>query len=474
MKKFMQQILVYSILIGVASSLFAAAPVAEKEKVYPKVHYEIMSNKHLYDDAELSAYVTEVGQRIVDHSDKPNREYNFFVLDDKNVNAFTPGHGLVYINRGLLGLLTSEAQLAGVLAHEIGHDIGGHVKRGKRRRTLGSLGAIAAAVLIGNSGIKRAIDMSNAERFGAFSRELELEADEYGAEYLYRSNYDPAEMLGVLGVLKDYEMFIGRISGGKNKTYHGVFSDHPRSDKRLQEVVLKAGTLPPGENFRGRNEFREVLTGLVYGENYDGNKTKDQARFTHKGLGITFVYPKDWSQFTKGKKIILNNPDKTLQLIITAEKTLDTALSSQEVLTAKYPDELENVEQIHAEEEKDTGTKARKPQQRVAIIFVGSNTYSFQGLAKDNQLSEEQDAALVEIITSFRRASRKDLLPNEVNKVYYRRLEPGETFFSLSANSALGIYTEAHLRLMNGYYPKGEAEPGTYIKLIKKQKKLIK
>ena len=457
---------------SIVSALICFLPVvaigAGDQKTYPKVHYETLQRYSLYDNPELAAYVNKVGQRIVDRSDTPNKEFNFFVLDDKNVNAFTPGQGLIYINRGLMGLLTSEGQLAGVLAHEIGHDVGRHVQRGKTKKTLGDLGAIAAAVLTGNNSTKSALDIANAERFGAYRRELELEADEYAAEYLYRSNYDPAEMLGVLGVLKDNEVFHSRVSGSGRGTYHGVFADHPRTDKRLQEVILKAGTLPPGENFRGREEFRKIMTGVIFGDNYDGNKRKDQERFTHKTLGITFLYPGDWSQTTKGKNIILKDADKSVQLKITVEKTVNKSLASQQVLEAKYPDDLSGIEKMDQEATKDLGTLGRRPQQRVAVVQVGRNTFHFQGIAKNNQLSDEQDQIFVDIIRSFRRASRRDLLPDQVKQIYYKRLEPGETFSSLAKTyRTLGTHTESHYRLMNGYYPRGEAEPGTYIKLVK-------
>jgi len=266
--------------------------------------------------------------------------------------------------------------------------------------------------------------------------------------------------------LKDQSTLMARVQGGGG-SYHGVFSTHPRSDKRLQEVVRSAGKLPPGEAYRGRAAYRKMIDGTVFGTNYTGNKRPDQERFTHKSLGITFVYPDTWSQVTKGKNITLKDEDKTVQLKITIEKTADKSLSSQQVLEAKYPDDLSQVAKIDEQATKDLGTIGRRPQQRVAAIQVGRNTYHLQGIAKNNRLTDEQDAAFVEIIESFRRASRKDLAPDEVKRVYYKRLEPGETFASLAADKTLGKYTEGYLRVMNGYFPTGEPEPGTYIKLVR-------
>ncbi|NNC99106.1 MAG: M48 family metalloprotease, partial [Gammaproteobacteria bacterium] len=432
-----------------------------------KLHQEIIARTPLYDDPELAAYVDRVGQKLAANSDEPNVEYKFYVLDDPTINAFTPGHGLIYMNRGLLTLMVSEGQLAGVLAHEIGHNTGNHIGRRKTQQMLGSAAAIAASVLAQNSNVGDAINISNQARISGYGREMELEADQSAAEYLYRSNYDPDEMLSMLGILKDEEKFRNLRNEGAGGSYHGVFASHPRSDKRLQEVIKKAGTLPPGESFRGREEFRKVLSGVVFGQNYTGNKREDQERYTHKSLGITFVYPKDWSRVIKGKNIVLKDPAKTVQLKITIEKTVDKSLSSQQVLEAKYPDDLTDVTKIDEQATKDLGALARRPQQRVAVIQVGRNTYHFQGIAKNNQLTDQQDQVFVEIIKSFRRGSRQDLSADEVKTIYFKRLEPGETFASLAADNELGKFTEGYLRLMNGYYPKGEAEPGTYIKLVK-------
>ena len=465
MKHTLKLLLVF--LLSTNVEVQSSEPLVVERKLH-KAHYEFMKDRRLYDNPALAKYVQQVGQKIVANSNKPNKKYHFFIIDDPDVNALTPGHGLIYVYRGLLGLMTSEGQLAGVLAHEIGHNVGRHNQRGKTKRALGSIGAVAAAIVVGNSGIKNAIDLANAEKYTAFRRELELEADEFGAEYLYSSGYDPQEMLDMLGQMKDYSNFMSRISGSGRGSYHGVFASHPRTDKRLQEVVLKAGTLPPSENFRGREEFRDAMKGVAYGQNYDGNKRSDQERFTQKNLGITFVYPKGWSQVTKGKNIILKDADKTVQLKITVEKTIDKSLNSQTVLEAKYPNDLTEITKINEKSTKDLGAHARRQQQRVAIIQVSRNSYHFQGIVKNNQLTEEQDRIFIEIIESFRRASRKDLLPNEVKKIYYRRLKPGETFSVLAAeNKTLGMHTEAYYRLMNGYYPKGEPEPGTYIKMVK-------
>jgi predicted Zn-dependent protease len=439
------------------------------DKKAPKFHTELLAQIPLYDDPELAAFVDGVGQKLVKNSNIAG-QYYFFVLDDPGINAFTPGGGYIYMNRGLLALMTSEAQLAGVLAHEIGHNVGNHIGRTKTRSKLGSIGAVVASIIVGNSNVGNSIQLANQAKLSSFGREMELEADQFAADYLYKSNYDPQAMLGVLGVLKDHESLSSIRNSRKGKggaTYHGVFSSHPRNDKRLQEVIAQAGALAPGESFQGRDSMREMLNGVVYGLNYNGNKPLGKERYAHKGLGITFVYPEGWQRTNKGKDIILKNADKTIQLKISLQKTVNKKSTSEQALRSKYPDDLRKVEPIGEEAKRDLGTMGQRPQQRVGLIRVGRNSYYFQGIAKNNQLIEEQDQQLVEIIKSFRRATSEDLPPDSIKSIYYERLKPGQTFAELAKNAELGMFTEEHLRLMNGYYPKGEAEPGTWIKLIK-------
>lgn len=434
-----------------------------------KIHAQIIAETPLYDDPKVTEYVSRVGQKVVENSQLTDHKYQFFVLDQGGINAFTPGWGYIYLNRGLLSYMTSEGELAAVLAHEVAHNTERHLARRKSKQIWNNIVAGAATILTGSGSVGSSIALSNSAGLQSFGRELELEADARGAEYMYRANYDPQEMLGLLGILKDDERFrdTRAIQGGGNATYHGVFSSHPRSDKRLQKIISQAGTLPPGESFRGREELRAVLDGMVFGTNFNGNKVPGYKRFTNKALGVTFLYPEDWVQTTKGAKIILKDAAQTVQLKLEVAKTADKTLTSKKRLTTKYPEDLSDVKPINKDPAKDLGTTARRPQQRVAVVSVGRNTFHFQGIAKNNVLTDEQDKQFQQIIASFRRATKRDLPPDSIKTIYYKRLEPGETFADLAASRELGVLTEEYLRLINGYYPKGQPEPGTWIKLVR-------
>jgi predicted Zn-dependent protease len=115
-----------------------------EKKTVQKNHQEIVKAMGLYDDQAAQEYVNVVGQRVAKSSDLPNEEFKFYIIDDEAINAFTTGCCNVYVNRGLLVNINSEAELAGVLGHEIGHITARHPARRQTRGMAASLGAMAA------------------------------------------------------------------------------------------------------------------------------------------------------------------------------------------------------------------------------------------------------------------------------------------------------------------------------------------
>ena len=461
----MKLLAIYSIaLMLFCHSISSYAEMSKRQK---KLHAQSIAQggAGLYDNAKLSKYVTEIGNKALAHSPHADRDYYFFVLDTPQVEAFTPGSGLIYISRGLLALIRSEGQLFGVLGHEIGHNVGNHLGRTKNKDRTSRIVSTAASILVGHSGVGDAIRTNDQVNIQGFRRDLELEADKFGAEYLYKANYDPQEMLNMLGILKEQSDYSSKTSGGPG--YHGIFATHPRNDKRLQQVIRQAGELPPGEALIGRNEYRAAIEGTVYGQNRKDNAPKGFDRYLNKNLGITFLQPEGWSRVIKGSKIILKDADETVQLKITIEKNQDKSLTTEQALAVKYPSDLSAIEKLSPKSQRDDGTLAKHSTERVALSNVARNTFHFQGIARNNKLTAEQDQVMVNIIRTFRRLGLKDKQVDSVRRIFHERLEPGDTFASLSQR--LGkIASEDELRLLNGYYPKGEAEPGTWLKLLKK------
>lgn len=453
---------------------FSFAEENSEVKLGRKEHEKLLETTHFYQDEALNAYINEIGQKLAANGDWPEIDYHFFIIDNPDINAFALPGGYIYINRGLLSYLTSEAQLAGVLAHEIAHVTRHHATRRRSKQRLGSAAAFVASIATLNGNVGEAIKLETAVAVSGYGREMELEADEYGAAYLYRTGYDPEAMMGVLGVLKDHERFSilkGRDAGKAPNTYHGVFSSHPKNDKRLKEVIAQAGQLPPGEDFRGRDVYRQMIEGMVYGDNDTTLAAPGYERYATKTLGVTFVFPESWSRSTENQTIVLTSKDG-IRLEVSVAKPTNKDAIAEDLLKERY-----KVEKLHKpkavydnKDRKDEAAYAlietEAGDKRVAVVKSGSYEYYFETISPV-PLNKEQDEQVLNVVKSFRRAESYDFPPDNIHRIFYHRLAAGETFADLAADKVLGKYTEDELRLINGYYPKGEPEPGTWIKMVR-------
>jgi predicted Zn-dependent protease len=203
--------------------------VAQEVELGRKMHPQILREYGRYEDPALQAYVSELGQRIVAKSHRPDLQYTFTVLDSEEVNAFAlPGY--VYITRGIMAYLNSEAELAAVLGHEVGHITARHSVRQQAGATATGVGATLVGILTGSGDLAGLTNMAGTALVRGYGRDMELEADQLGAEYLNRLGYPPEAMIDVVRLLKNQEMLelqLARQEGREPRVYHGVFSTHP-------------------------------------------------------------------------------------------------------------------------------------------------------------------------------------------------------------------------------------------------------
>ena len=430
-------------------------------------HVAVLYNTPLYDNPKVAEYVQRVGEKVLEQTPHAGQDYRFLVLDDPTPNAFTMQQPYIYVNRGLITLYQNEAQLAGVLAHEIGHNIDKGVSKRRRKSIFDSIFATSMSILAGSSGVGNAISAQQQINQAKYSRERELEADRLGALYLHGAGYDTEGLVEGLGSLFDYT----KASLSKSIVPYRTLQTHPRNDKRLRAVLRGVGNLPPGEEYEGRSAYRDMLEGVVFGNNLRPTAPPGWVRYNNESLGITFLHPASWDRKIKGSKIVVQNPEKTLQFKVEIEKTGAKTNTSSEAIKEKYSEGLESVVKIHPREEKDLGTMGVSKSQRVALARVARNTFHFTGITRDSNLTAERDKQFVSMIRSFRRMHPNDKNLAELKKIYFEQLEPGQTFGSIASDKTDdNVATEAQLRALNGYFPRGEAEPGTWIKKIRIEK----
>jgi len=436
----------------------------KEAKIGEEMHREILKEGAVYDDAELQAYVTRVGQRLAAVAERPDINFTFTVIDSPDINAFATPGGYVYINRGLLAYLGSEAELAGVLGHEIAHVTARHAARQRAGSITTSVLAVTAGVLTGSRDIMDSAGMYGTELVRGYGREHELEADGLGARYMHLAGYEPDALLRVIGVLKDQEQFArlnARAAGKPAGTYHGLYATHPRNDQRLQTVIQAANELDSGqvrEDPAEPGEFQRRTDGLPWGPRVK----REDGRYYHNKLGFSLSHPPGWQVQSSSSAIVASAPDGSASMTLTLKRpdpgqTPEQAMTAAAVGTLRDGKALEQAGLAGYTAVASSGDAAR----RLAVINHNWQ-YLFEGKADNFGAA---DGALLALIESFRPLHPQERQAGEQRHVRYIQAPRGATFASLAASIQIPE-AEARLRLLNGFYPRGEPRTGDWIKII--------
>ncbi|MHA0796818.1 M48 family metalloprotease [Gilvimarinus sp. F26214L] len=446
-----------------------------------EMHEKLMASAPIYEDEELQAYLEQVGQKVAENADRPDLDYTFTIIDSPDINAFALPGGFVYVNRGLLGYLQSEAQLAAVLAHEIGHITARHgVRRDTAQKGAGIGTGILSVLSVLTTGTNVVGDVANLYASAAvmgYGREMELEADRFGAQYLYNSGYDPQAMVEVIGVLKNHERFMrlkAQDRGEKRQTYHGVFSSHPRNDERLRQVVGEAGKLAEGGEYaREQIRFRQKTEGLVFGRNFKAPEPQDQdpRRYVHARLGFTLLFPEGWEAQNQRSAIVATPDDDAARLTLEVDR-LQSNMAPSQYIRSKLGINLLTKSEPFSQFGLIGHTGLRRPEgeghpERIAVLYQGNRVYIFTGTVNKADPENDYDALFLESIRSFQPIRVAPANNQQPKKIHYVRANENTTFAALARLSGIRPYAEEELRLLNNYYPSGEPDPGEWIKIVK-------
>ena len=469
--------------------LAAAAPgraalfgISDKKEVEigRQLHTQIVQTMGVYNNSELQEYVNSVGQKLAQKSNRPELQYTFTVLDTEDVNAFAIPGGFVYISRGILPYLSSEAELAAVLGHEIGHVTARHASKQQTQGTLAGIAGIATAVLTGQPALAQVSGIAGDAIIKGYSRDMELEADRLGAEYLARTGYDPNAVTRVVATLKDQERFeilSAKQEGREPRVYHGLFATHPDNDTRLQQAVAAAGRVAGHATGNAENEsdFLHHLDGVAWGTSREQGVVRG-SRMYHGGLGFTVAFPSGWVVENGAERIMATPPKKDSMLMVQSSPIppkLDDPKSfvSRGLLggrTLRDPQSLE-INGLPAFTAVAGGSQSPfglKPARVVAIKY-GALYYVFMGVSRGAGQVPDADRLFLSSAQTFRRLRGDELERAEPDRIRIIEAPAGTTLAALADGSPLKRYPVEQLRLFNRLYPKGEPTPGQLLKIVR-------
>jgi len=361
-----------------------------------------------------------------------------------------------------LGADAQGRQLAAVLGHGIGHITARHAVR---QQTASRTANAASIALIFATGVdmRETTSLISGALISGYGREMELEADSLGAEYLFNAGYDPNAMVEVIEVLKNHEDFTKRTSNRTAVAYHGLFASHPRNDTRLKEVVGKAGTL--SEQQSGSEDpslFRDQMTGLIIGPSPQNAAGGDQRNRYYQNLfNYTLIFPEGWARQETTTTVTGTSMDQASHIRVEGrrlQQPKEARLYIREDLGIPDLRQSEPLSQFGL-----AGFTGINPanNERIAVLYYGPRAFVISGKASE----EFPDDTLMESIRSFRPIARNETLFANPVQITYIQADGRVTYADLARQSRLPEHQEDMLRLLNGDYPFGEPDKGEWIKI---------
>jgi len=428
---------------------------------------EIRTQFGIYDDSALLAYIQSVGNRLIPHTHRPNLPYQFAILDTPVINAFAVPGGYIYVTRGIMALMGSEAELSAVLGHEMGHVNARHSVRRMSQMLLVQLGlAVGSALNETFAKISGVAGVGMQLLFLKFSRDDEREADVLGIDYSRKGSYNPGEMVAFFSSLQK----MGDLSGGQSLP--GFLSTHPLTGERIQNVRKLLADTDAGLEVRAEPYLRKV-DDMVYGEDPRQGYVEDSA-FYHPQLQFTFEIPKGWKVQNAPSQVTLSTEDGNAAVILQAEKSGESlnayagkkagAIEGRTFISERTTtvNGLASFEQVY------DISQAEKEALRIRLSFLRKNDYIYTFSSLSTALNfKSYDPTFEGVVRSFKDLRDPRYLNRQPLRLKLVRADGSQSLEYIFRQAGMKKEGWPQAAILNGMEAAGTPAKNQWIKTVK-------
>jgi len=430
-------------------------------------------------DGRLKSYVEGIGQRLAAQAEIPADQFTFTILDSPVVNAFALPGGYVYVTRGLISILNSDAELAGVIGHEIGHVTARHGATRQTRGTFANLAVAGAAILTGSKEVAQLGQTAAASYLASYSRDQERQSDSLGIRYLSKAGYDPLAMSGGLAAIGRQGALLNRMAGREAREVSSL-STHPQTPERVAATRAEATrTRAQGRVFTGRDPFLNAIDGMIYGDSPQQGFVRGN-RFSHPLIRFTFTVPDSFTLDNLPQAVVANERQGRARIIFDQEPdpriargnfAMDRYIAGHWAKGARLFDldriTIDGMAAATAVAQINSGSQ-RLDARLIAIRFDSQRLFRFVFLTPVN-LTRSFTNAFRETTFSFRRLDQREASQLQPDRINVQQIRPNDSITSLTRNSPNedGFARERFL-VINGMDADGPLQAGERIKVIRR------
>lgn len=424
----------------------------------------------VYSDDAMQQYVNDVGLALARNSERPNLPWHFAVVDSPAINAFALPGGYIYITRGILPFLQDEAQMAGVLGHEIGHVNARHSARQYSRSTASQLGLIVGSIFVPQT---RPFAQLGESGLGLLmlknSRDDELEADSLGAKYAARAGWDPDGIPQMLTTLERIE----EASDGRGVP--NWMQTHPVAEDRVQKVQAAVRDAEQGATkfTTDRDGYLKRMDGLVFGDNPKEGVVRGGS-FLHANLRIAIEFPQGWDVTNGQSQVVAKEPGQNRLMVLelvqrpigrtmqeVALRQMEGAgfrpvqggrmtINALDAFVGEYVGTLQNIGRAGI---------------RAAHIAHERSVFLVAGIVPYQEYANVEPV-LTKSIESFRALTREEAEDIHANHVGLSTARQGDTWQGIAERAGKGIVKPSTLAIMNGHAVNEQPRAGERLKIV--------